>query len=691
MIAWMVYSLVLSTLVLVGAFALEQVLRLTGKPTRWVWLSAMGISLLVPALLPLLPERVSDQPVLAVIPPSFAIQLDAVTSGPASTWTVPRLLGTGWLVLSGALVLLGVVAALRLRHARRSWRPGVVTGADVLISESTGPAVVGFLRPDIVIPDWVRDLPEPNQRMILAHERAHIRARDPLLVILSRVAPALLPWNAALWLQARRLRECVELDCDARLLADSADPKGYAELLFDVGRRTASAPMFVAALTEPRSLLERRIQRLLEPRPRKRWLRVSSWSLAAVAALLCAFSAPLPGEPVTIAELIDRPMLVVHPETELPGSVPQDTSAPRLLNPADVEEAARKFYPPLVKDAGISGTPMVWVFVDTDGAVRSKRMSQGSAHKALDEAALRVVDVMRFAPAQFRGRAVSKWIEVGVEFKANREAPVQQSSNQEREQVEYRVKPSLRDAELVARRLQGLYPPLLRDAGIGGMAIVLLFADESGTVTKAQLKQGSGHPALDEAAMRVAELATFTPALIREQRVTAWIELPVTFRTNGSVELGSTNATLTGQEEQDRRIEEQRIRRVELARAQGVDPIELAPTFTSYTVKPEMANTQEVIRMMQRVYPPLLRDAGIGGKTLIWFLIDESGNVIKTQIKQGSGHLALDDAALSVAQMARFSPALNRDQRVKVWIELPIEFRTQEPEAAPVSSSSWEA
>ncbi|MEX2283169.1 MAG: TonB family protein [Gemmatimonadota bacterium] len=105
--------------------------------------------------------------------------------------------------------------------------------------------------------------------------------------------------------------------------------------------------------------------------------------------------------------------------------------------------------------------------------------------------------------------------------------------------------------------------------------------------------------------------------------------------------------------------------------------IEAAPTFTPYTVKPEMKNTAEVVRAMQRFYPPLLRDAGIGGKVLVWFLIDEQGEVIRTTLKKGSGHTALDEAALKVSTVAKFSPALNREQRVKVWIELPIEFKTQ--------------
>jgi protein TonB len=105
--------------------------------------------------------------------------------------------------------------------------------------------------------------------------------------------------------------------------------------------------------------------------------------------------------------------------------------------------------------------------------------------------------------------------------------------------------------------------------------------------------------------------------------------------------------------------------------------IEAAPTFTPYTVKPELVNREAVGRALVRNYPPLLRDAGIGGTVLTWLLIDEAGTVIKTQVKEGSGHEALDQAALKVADIMKFSPALNRDQKVKVWIQLPIVFKTQ--------------
>ena len=101
------------------------------------------------------------------------------------------------------------------------------------------------------------------------------------------------------------------------------------------------------------------------------------------------------------------------------------------------------------------------------------------------------------------------------------------------------------------------------------------------------------------------------------------------------------------------------------------------PVFTPYEVAPRMTNTPEVQRALARAYPTLLRDAGIGGSVLIWFFIDEEGTVQETVVNQSSGHFQLDEAALTVADIVRFTPAMNRDKVVPVWISLPITFEVR--------------
>ncbi len=109
----------------------------------------------------------------------------------------------------------------------------------------------------------------------------------------------------------------------------------------------------------------------------------------------------------------------------------------------------------------------------------------------------------------------------------------------------------------------------------------------------------------------------------------------------------------------------------------GEADLAAVPTFTPMTVFPEIKNKREVQAALMREYPPLLRNAGIGGRVVVWFFISEEGQVLDRRVSQSSGHIPLDEAALRVADVFRFSPALNREQIVQVWIQLPITFEVQ--------------
>ncbi len=108
----------------------------------------------------------------------------------------------------------------------------------------------------------------------------------------------------------------------------------------------------------------------------------------------------------------------------------------------------------------------------------------------------------------------------------------------------------------------------------------------------------------------------------------------------------------------------------------GVDLL-ANPVFTPMTVHPEIRNRREVQAALMREYPPMLRNAGVGGTVVVWFFISEEGQVLDRRVAQSSGHTQLDEAALQVADIFRFSPALNREKIVKVWIQLPIIFEVR--------------
>lgn len=110
-------------------------------------------------------------------------------------------------------------------------------------------------------------------------------------------------------------------------------------------------------------------------------------------------------------------------------------------------------------------------------------------------------------------------------------------------------------------------------------------------------------------------------------------------------------------------------------RSEVIEDLPTEPTFTPFTVAPEIINREEIIREMRNGYPPLLKNAGIGGVVHVFFYIDAEGRVRATRVNRSSGFEQLDEAALQLAGMYRFAPALNRDVRVPVWVSFPIAYR----------------
>jgi len=102
--------------------------------------------------------------------------------------------------------------------------------------------------------------------------------------------------------------------------------------------------------------------------------------------------------------------------------------------------------------------------------------------------------------------------------------------------------------------------------------------------------------------------------------------------------------------------------------------LEEQPVFTPYTVAPSLRDPQRAVRIVREKYPKILQDAGIGGTVVVWALIDERGAVIRCQVHTSSGEPMLDQAALDAMMAFEFHPAYNFDNKVPVWISMPITF-----------------
>jgi TonB family protein len=101
------------------------------------------------------------------------------------------------------------------------------------------------------------------------------------------------------------------------------------------------------------------------------------------------------------------------------------------------------------------------------------------------------------------------------------------------------------------------------------------------------------------------------------------------------------------------------------------------PVFTPYTKVPQLRNRDAAVRAVERNYPKLLKDAGIGGQVVVWVFIDTAGIVKNTSVQSSSGRRELDLAAVRTVQEFEFVPAENRGRPVPVWLQIPIVFSAE--------------
>ena len=219
---------------------------------------ARGVGRLTESTAAVQPLR--ENPLLLHRRPQPAYRMDRLVTSRG----VASLLGAMW-IFSSALLAIGLaIAWLRMNRRAASWTRRTLDGTNVLVSDDIGPAVIGFWRPQIVVPEWLLSADQQVRRLALAHESEHVRARDPLLLLAGTDGVVLMPWNLPLWWQWRRLRFAIEVDCDTRVLASGriADVD-YAEALLNVAERSSDVPLAAAAMCESASTLEKRIHLFL--------------------------------------------------------------------------------------------------------------------------------------------------------------------------------------------------------------------------------------------------------------------------------------------------------------------------------------------------------------------------------------------------------------------------------------------
>lgn len=147
---------------------------------------------------------------------------------------------------------------------------------------TTGPLLLGFLRPSIVLPlDFEQRYTPQEQRLILAHELLHLHRGDLIANALITALQVLFWFNPLIHWAAQRVRLDQELACDAAVLAQaaaSAPHQAYASAILETILIDQHSP--VACTWQSLHPIYERIMQFNLPAP-NRASRISMQSLLA--------------------------------------------------------------------------------------------------------------------------------------------------------------------------------------------------------------------------------------------------------------------------------------------------------------------------------------------------------------------------------------------------------------------------
>ncbi|HEV8496315.1 MAG TPA: M56 family metallopeptidase [Gemmatimonadaceae bacterium] len=541
--SWMLYAALVGALMTVVAVALDRVAVARQRPTRMIWFAALLLSVAWPvgrAAARLAPERTHG---VRLIPFSITVQSPAITSRASglSRDAIDRGLVVLWFGLSAFLFMRLTRGVITLRRTSSTWKPTEIDGRPVRLSSNVGPAVIGLRSMDVVLPEWILSLDESLRAIVLRHEEEHRSARDPYLLFGAALAVALMPWNLALWFQAKRLRLAIELDCDARVLRAHPSTERYGLLMLTIAQRRSVAPtLFAPMLTEPTTQLERRIIAMRTTTGRLARGTVYGGSVIALGVL--AFACSLQSDNATGPKPSGRPQRVTDNQNFFEFQVEKTAKL------VDGNPSPR--YPDLLRSAKISGGVVAQFVVDTTGVpdMRTFKVLK-SSHELFMASVRETVPSLRFSPAEVGGRKVKQLVEMPFEFSLSREAeqpgvtfsarqvsPPNVSPGGLRKPdtklppgvyFEYQVQKAVSPA---AGNRAPRYPDLLRSAKIEGQVLAQFIVDENGIADSTSITVlRSTHDLFTNAVLSTIGSFRFNPAELGGRRVKQLVQMPFQF------------------------------------------------------------------------------------------------------------------------------------------------------------------
>jgi beta-lactamase regulating signal transducer with metallopeptidase domain len=211
------------------------------------------------------------------------------------------------------------------------------------------PTALGFLKPLVVIPPWaIHELSPAELNSILIHELAHLRRWDDWTNLAQQVLKALLFFHPAVWWIENKLALEREMACDDAVLAETANPRGYAQCLVSLAEKSfmrrglAMAQAIVNRLHQT-SL---RVSQILDgnrPSATRIW-KPALYSVAAFS-LVCLVSLPHAPELVAFEDTAPAVASLTASPAVVPISAGHSIVLPKNVAAFAVNMSARKQEP----------------------------------------------------------------------------------------------------------------------------------------------------------------------------------------------------------------------------------------------------------------------------------------------------------------------------------------------------------
>jgi TonB family protein len=529
------------------------------------------------------------------------------------------------------------------------------------------PVLVGFLRPRLYLPEGWAAWPEAQLRGILAHELAHLRARDPYVLVLQTLALVLFGLNPLVWVMYTRLTHLRELRCDeAALEGTGIDPVDYSRLLYAFVESQVRRPRLAVTGTyfsENHHAILKRFQHILSfkegiMKPRKWWHYLAPVLLGLAILPLSVQGRAKPPEvieAVTLAQLQPAPSDTMKSEDYIPKPdefVRVDTQPVPVSQP-------RPRYPESALKAGLEGTVLIQILVDRTGKVRDVLVKKGP--EVFHEAAKEVAWKSAWRPAIRGGKPVAVWVAFPIRFTLKGGPPGARMlegpghppnmikleepgypSNTFRtesgdtitvEQPPRIVKPGVSKGS--SKWTQAQYREALRDSperSRGNIVVqvrVLVGAD--GKTHRAEVIEGP--EGFREAALEGIMSATWEPARVQGKPVGVWVWFPFGFH------MIMYKNTVVRAESGDTVVVDQ-----------GALPLQMS--------KP--------------VYPAAALKDSIEGVVYLNVLVGEEGRAKQVEVIQGEE--VFKQAAVEAIKAATWRPATIDGKPVSVWISYTFPF-----------------